>query len=166
MDKVSDPVRVVVMGLWLGHFVLVVGEDQIDAPRVDVHILPQNSISHSRTFNVPARSAVSPRGLPERLSRFDCFPERKIFLVSLAWLIDLSSLGFSFGDSLQFAIFKFSLVLFDIEVDWALGLVGIAILDYFLNESGDLGHVLGDSGQIIGILNSQGSALIWVYRMS
>ena len=84
MDKVSNPVRIVVVGLRLGHFVLVVGENQIYTPRVDVHILPQNSICHSRTLYVPARSAVSPGGLPERLSRFNCLPKCKIFLISLA----------------------------------------------------------------------------------
>ena len=32
MDKVSDPVRIVVVGFRLGHLVLVMGENQIDTP--------------------------------------------------------------------------------------------------------------------------------------
>ena len=50
--------------LGLGDFVLVVGEDEIDAAAMDVEGLAQKRLAHRRAFDVPAGAALAPRAIP------------------------------------------------------------------------------------------------------
>ena len=50
--------------LALCDLVLMMREDQILSAAVDVDLLAQIFLGHDRALNVPARTALSPRGLP------------------------------------------------------------------------------------------------------
>ena len=51
-------------------------------------------------------------------------------------------------------LYKFGLILFDIEVDRSFSWVSISIFNNFFNKLDDFRYMFGDSRQIVGILNS------------
>ncbi len=55
--------------LRLGNLVLMVGENQVLPPAVDVKRLAQVLQGHSTALNMPARSALTPRAFPRWLTR-------------------------------------------------------------------------------------------------
>jgi hypothetical protein len=66
---------------------------------------------------MPAWTAVSPGGAPERFSWLDGFPKSEVVLILLAKLIDFSFFSLSVFDSFKFPIFEFGLVLLNVEVN-------------------------------------------------
>ena len=64
--------------LALRDLVLVMGEDEIHAPAVDIERVPKELHRHRGAFDVPPRSSRTPRAVPKRLPRFCRFPECKI----------------------------------------------------------------------------------------
>src|SRR5450755_1889936 len=67
----------------LGSLVLVMREDQIQSPTVDVELRAEVSAGHGRAFDVPAGPAPPPGRCPERLTRLCRLPEREISGVPL-----------------------------------------------------------------------------------
>ena len=67
-----------VCSLGLRDFVFMMRENQIFAACMDVNFIPQILFAHDGALNVPARSAIAPRGFPERLALFFGLPEDKI----------------------------------------------------------------------------------------
>src|SRR5689334_6893935 len=76
----------------LRNLVLVVREDVIHGPRVDVEMLAEVFHAHRRTLDVPARSPLPPSRRPGRLARLRRLPEREVADVLLFVLV--------FGDTL------------------------------------------------------------------
>ncbi len=68
----------------LGVFVFMVGKDQVRPAAVDVKTLSQVFHGHGRAFDVPARAALAPGGIPGRFARLGGLPQRKIQRVALA----------------------------------------------------------------------------------
>ena len=59
------------------------GEDQVFAAGVDVDLLAERRHIHSRTLDMPARSAVTPRRFPENLPFFCGLPKREVKGIAL-----------------------------------------------------------------------------------
>ena len=72
--------------LRLSYLVFVVGEYKVAASAVDIYRVSKILSGHCAAFDVPARSAVAPRALPERLSGFAGLPERKIKRIVLSFI--------------------------------------------------------------------------------
>ena len=68
----------------LGHLVLVVGEDQIEAAAVDVDGDAQGGLGHGRALDVPAGATRAPGALPGGLAGLARLPEREVGGVALA----------------------------------------------------------------------------------
>ena len=79
--------KVLVVGaLTLGNLVLMMWEYQILAAGVNINLLAQVAFGHNGALNMPARTSVAPRRLPERLSFLLRLPEHEIIGVFLALL--------------------------------------------------------------------------------
>src|SRR2546423_1018008 len=69
----------------LRQLVLVVREDQVEAPAVDLEHRAEERLRHRRALDVPARASRSPRGIPEGvLVGLVALPEREVPGVLLA----------------------------------------------------------------------------------
>lgn len=167
VQEVVDP-RVLacaatVKRLTLGELVVVVREGQIDTARVDIHLLTKLIRRHDRALDMPTRATIAPWTLPVGLAGFRFLPQRKV----TGALFSTGGLG-----QRAFSFLLQSLVVFalraqsgigipvflerrDVEVNGALRLIRIALLHETLDESDDLGQILGDSGQVIGSENIQ-----------
>src|SRR5437879_13682063 len=64
--------------LALRNFVFVVRKCQVDSAGVNIQCLAEIFHGHGGTLNVPAGSPRAERGLPEMLSGFRRFPQRKL----------------------------------------------------------------------------------------
>ena len=79
--------KVLVVGaLTLGNLVLMVREYQILASGMNINLLAQVAFGHNGALNMPARTSVAPRRLPERLPFLFRLPEHEIVGVFLAFL--------------------------------------------------------------------------------
>ena len=67
-----------IAGLALGDLIFMMGEHQILAAGMDVNLLTQVFFGHNGALNMPARTSLSPGGLPGRLSFFFGLPEHEI----------------------------------------------------------------------------------------
>ena len=67
-----------VCSLRLCNFIFMMRENQVFAACMNVNFIAQILFAHDGALNVPARSAVAPRGFPERLALFFRLPEDKI----------------------------------------------------------------------------------------
>ena len=67
----------------LGPLVLVVGEDQVVTPAVDVEAVAQQVERHGHALDVPAGSSRSPRRVPRGLAGLGCLPEGEVEWVIL-----------------------------------------------------------------------------------
>ena len=73
--------RHAVAALALRDFVFMVRENQILPAAVNVNRITEIAAHHCRALNVPAGSAVAPRGRPVRLAGFCAFPKGKVHRV-------------------------------------------------------------------------------------
>src|SRR3990172_7897004 len=78
VDPVADEGLYAGEGLGLGDLVLVMGEDQVLAPAVDVDLLAQVLEGHGRALDVPAGAARPPGAVPGGLARLGRFPEGEV----------------------------------------------------------------------------------------
>ena len=79
VDEVPDPLVFLVLGMGLGHFVVVVGESEIFPSGVDVdEILLETAGGHDGALNVPAGSTLSPWGVPGWFSLLGLFPQCEV----------------------------------------------------------------------------------------
>ena len=76
----------VVSALALGNLVLMVREYQVLAAGMNINLLAQVAFGHNGALNMPARTSVAPRRLPERLPFLLRLPEHEIIGVFLAFL--------------------------------------------------------------------------------
>ena len=126
----------------LGTLVLVMREDQVQAAAVDVERRAQVLGGHGRAFQVPARAARAPGGLPGRLARLVALPQGEVPRVALG----VGALGVAGRPHVleplpgQAAVVRLGA---DVEVHVAAGRVGVAGLDQPPHQHDHLGHVPG-----------------------
>lgn len=156
MDKVLDPVGLIVVRLRLGKFVLVMRENEIDTSRVNVHLLAENGARHRRALDVPARPSFSPRRSPFRLIRLRRLPKSKIvFTLLLSSFIGLFLLSLCILNTLQLPVLELAFISLDIKVNRSIGSIGIAIRYNLLDKGNNFRNVLGNSGDIVGQFDSE-----------
>ncbi len=147
----------------LRQLVLVVWKREVESAAVNVQRLAEESHTHGRAFNVPARPARSPGTVPFRLTRLGCLPQGKIpgitFLVA-----DLDT-----GPGLQLlriTVAQFAIVgvRADIEVDIASCWVGMSFVDETLNEGNHVPDVVRSPGQIVDADDSEPLQVLAIIR--
>ena len=122
----------------LRYLALVVREDEVHAASVDVEVVAQILASHSCAFAVPSREAVAPRTGPSHDVFGLCgFPEGKVRLVLL--LAHAGQIATCVLDVLEVSAREDApavvlVVLLDVEVDAAVALVGIAVVEDLADE--------------------------------
>ena len=62
----------------LGQFIFVVGKLQINPAPMNINRIAQMRLNHCRTFNVPTRTAASPRAIPPNLVIAARLPQHEI----------------------------------------------------------------------------------------
>ena len=117
-------------GLVLRDLALVVREHQVHAAAVDVELLAQVLLPHHRALQVPAREPFAPRGRPAHdMLRLRLLPEGEIIGGPLVGLSVEGPGAFHRGlqrPSGEDAIPVIPVVFLHVEIDGAVGLVGIA----------------------------------------
>ena len=130
-------------GFGLGYFVLVVGEEKINAARVDIEGLAEVLHRHGRALDVPARAAFPEGRLPRGLARIFELPEREIAHAPFVVFVGGDArAGFEAGClyARELAIgFEFS----DGKVDAVLRAVGDFFSEERLDERNHAPDVLG-----------------------
>ena len=125
-------------GYGLRYLALVVREDEVHAAAVDVEVFAQILAPHRRAFAVPTGEAVAPRRRPSHdVLGLGGLPEGKVRLVLL--LADAGQVAARVLDVLEVSARKDApamvlVVLLDVEVDAAVALVGIAVVEDLLDE--------------------------------
>src|SRR6185312_12339529 len=113
----------------LGGLVLVVGEEQVEAPAVDVHSLVALVLGHRRALYVPAGTALAPgRGPGRVLALLAGLPEREVERVLLA-VRSLHPLALIHVVDAAVRETAVAPIGADAEVDVAIGRVGVAAVD-------------------------------------
>jgi hypothetical protein len=75
MPEIIDPVITSIISLRLSNFVVMMREFKIASSRMNINrACFEYFSSHSRAFNVPSRSTLSPRRFPEWLVYLRFFP--------------------------------------------------------------------------------------------
>ena len=129
-------------GLGLGDLVLVVREGEVAAAAVDVDRFSEIAVGHGGALDVPAGSALSPRGFPVGLAGLGSLPEGEVERVFLD-VVDVNArAGLQIVDRL---VAQLAVVL-ELEravIHIAVHLVGIPLLDQGGDDVDDLLNVLG-----------------------
>jgi hypothetical protein len=154
--------------LGLGDLVLVVREAEVDAAAVQVEGGAEVRERHGRALDVPAGTALTPRGRPEvgAILRLAGLPEREVgggLAFVLIGVISLAGgvlgLGLELGeiDVVQFAVIGAGA---DLEVDrTVLGDVGVAAVDEGLDHRDLLRDVLHRARLDMGRQETEGLAV-------
>ena len=132
----------------LSDFVFMVREDEVAATAVEVESIAEVLIAHSRAFDVPARTAFTPRAIPRRFARFSPFPESEVHGIVFAVVDFDAGAGHHVVEA---AAAQFAIVgeLFDAVIDVVVDDVGIALVDKSLNHVDDFIHVFRNAGILI-----------------
>lgn len=135
------PGELVAVRLGLGDLVLVVREDQVQAAAVDVEDGAQVLVRHRRALQVPAGAAAAPRGLPAGLAGLGRLPHGEVAGVPLAGLAVAGGLE----QVVQLLVGQAQVLRerLHVEVDVAVGLVGVAALDEAAHHLDHLGDMAG-----------------------
>ena len=126
----------------LGEFVLVVREDQIDAPAVNVELRAQIERRHRRALHMPPRTTRTPGGVPQRLPRFGGLPQSEVAGVTLAVIVQGVSGRLQIVQSLTRQLPVLGVGLHG-EVDVAVHGIRPSVVDEPADEFDDLRHVPG-----------------------
>ena len=128
--------------LGLGDLILVVREGEVAAAAVNIDGFAEIAIGHGGALDVPAGSALSPRGIPVGLAGLGGLPESEVERVFLD-IVDVDArAGLQIVDRL---VAQLAVVL-ELEravIHVAVHLVGIALLDEDGDDVDDLLNVLG-----------------------
>src|SRR3979411_3333262 len=119
----------------------MMGENQVGAAAMHIHLLAQMLERHRRTLDVPARSPLAPGTLPARLVRRARLPEDEIERVLLARVIRISAaLGRQLDHLLATEPAKAAIVgdTAHAEIDVALSPVGVALRLELAHQLDDL----------------------------
>src|SRR5207244_9710665 len=68
-------------------FILVMGENEVHPPTMNIEGLTQMAHGHSRTFDVPSGTPGPPGAFPGRLARLAALPKSKIHRMSLSFIL-------------------------------------------------------------------------------
>ena len=139
---------------------LVVREHQVHAAAVDVETLPEVARGHRRALHVPARESLAPgRRPPHDMLGRRLLPQCEIVRMALVRLsVQLARVGDDVVEvaARQLAVVVFGVVLFNVEIDRAVRLVGIAVGEDFLHELDLLNDVARGVGLDRGGLDIEG----------
>ena len=104
-------------------------------------------LRHCRTFNVPARPARPPRGVPDGLARLGRFPEGKVQGVGLI-VVHVDSGAGTLPEVVNRPPHQGAVLIqsVDVEVDARDSGVGHLPLDQFTDDLHHAVHVIGGSG--------------------
>ena len=122
----------------LRNLAFVMWEDEVHASAVDVEVLTQVLAAHSRAFAVPSGESIAPRRRPAHDVFGLCgFPQSEVRLVLL--LADSGQVAARVLDVLEVSARKDApamvlVILLDVEVDAAVALVGIAVVEDLLHQ--------------------------------
>ena len=134
----------------LRYLAFVVGEDEVHAAAVDVEVLAQIFASHRRALAVPAGEAVAPRRRPAHdvlgLCRFPKGEIRLILLLAHAGKVAARILHILKVAPREDAPAVDFVVLLDVEIDAAVALVGIAVVENLPDELLLLDDMAGSMG--------------------
>ena len=142
-------------GLALRDFVLVVGENQVNGPAVDVQLLAQVLARHDTAFNVPARPSLAPGALPGGLPGLGLLPQREVRDVFLLVLVGFHARA---GDALvQLDAGEPAIALESGHgiVDAVFGLVGEPVFFQGLDGVNDFLDVFGDTRVFVRGLDAE-----------
>src|SRR6185295_14765825 len=124
--------RLAVAAFALRDFVLVMREDEIEPPAVNIKRLTENPPAHGGAFDVPAGASLSPRAIPRRLAGLGAFPQGKIggrsFALGHAAPFALQGVDVAAAELAVLGVFAY------FEIDVSLALVGKTLLDQPLDE--------------------------------
>lgn len=127
--------------LALRAFAFMVGKRQILTAAMDINRIAQKFASHGRALDMPAGASVSPRAVPENLSRLRRLPQHEVFGMLLARIdldadAELQLLQILAG---QLAV---ALELSRTVEDIPAALVSVAFVHQFLDKFDDQIHAL------------------------
>ena len=129
---------VALRGHGLGYLALVVGEDEVHPAAVDVEVGPEVFAPHGRALAVPAGEAFAPGAGPSHdVFRLCVLPEGEVHLVAfLAHAVELARVVDDVFEvaAREDAVVVVAVVFFDVEVDAAVALVGIAVVEDLADE--------------------------------
>ena len=144
-------------GLALGDLVLVVGEDEVHAPGVDVERGPEVGHAHRGALDVPAGPSRADGRVPGRLAGLGALPQREVPDIVLAVLVRLDPLPHPHGVRVQARQPPVGRPRGDPEEDRpVVGPVGVPLLEQRTDELGDLRDVLRRPGQDVRARHAQG----------
>ncbi len=135
----------------LRDLVLVVREHQVVAAAMDVETLSQQRVSHCRAFDVPAGTPPPPGAVPARLIALGGFPQHEIHRVALVGrhLDPRAGDHVIDGPPRQLAIVFAPAVHGEKHV--SLGLIGMALLDEYLDHRDHLRDILRRPRHVVGL---------------
>ena len=136
-------------GFGLGDFVFMVREDEVAAAAVEIEGIAEVFIAHSRTFDVPARTAFAPRAVPRRFARFSPFPESEVHGIVFA-VVDFDAGAGHHVVEAAAAQFAVVVKFFDAVIDVVVDDIGIAFVDEGLDHVDDFIHVFRNAGIFVG----------------
>ena len=119
---------------------------------MDIKGLAQQRAAHHRTLDVPARTPLSPGGIPGGFPRFGRFPQCEVETGALP-IGGSASLAEHLIEC-SIAEFAVPLELLDLEIDIAVRLVGVPLLDQILRETNDVIYVLGRLRELVNRVDS------------
>ena len=120
--------RHAVAALALSDLILMVREDEILTAAMNVDRIAEETSYHRRTFDMPARSAMSPRGLPVRLARLCALPESEVHRL----FFDLADHNSCAGFKILKRLMRKLAVLVEFggaEINIAVNGIGVALVD-------------------------------------
>ena len=149
MDPIMDTLRAAGSDI-LRNFAFMVREHQVHTAAVDVELVTEVFFAHHGAFEVPAREAVAPRGRPaHNMLRLSLFPDRKIVRRLLVALPVKGARPFEGRLEIatgKDAVLMVLIVFFDVKIDGAVRLVGIASLENLFDRLDLLDDVTGSAG--------------------
>ena len=151
-------------GFGLGDLVLVVREDEVVAPAVNVDGLADVFHAHRGALDVPAGTALAPGGIPGGFVGLGGLPEGEIGGVTLWVSGGDACAGFHFLDGAA-GEFPVALEAGDVEIDVAGGFVRVSAVDERPDETNDLRDELGGAGEMIDVGDAELADVVHVVAL-
>ena len=125
-----------IAALTLRNLIFMMREDQILSACMDVDLLAKILLRHDGALDMPARTAITPRRLPGRLSLFFRLPQHEIQRILLLILTGHEKGTVACAQVIQILMRKLSIILelSGTEIDSTIHIVCVAFIDQRLNH--------------------------------
>ena len=134
----------------LGNLALVVGEHEVHASAVNVEFVPEVFFAHDGALQVPAGESFAPRGGPaHNVLGLSLFPEGEVVRGAFVALPVQASGAFQGVVQIaaaQHSVMVVLVVFLHVEIDAAVGFIGIAGVENFLDGLDLLHYVAAGAG--------------------